>query len=336
MRRITGLFALLVAVPLLADVKQLVNEGIALHDQGRYDEAIAKYNAALAEDPSSDLAAYELAFAYHAKGDFAQCKTILEPRVKTKNPYRVEMHGILGNCYDMGGDPARAIETYRRGLKIDGNDTQLLYNLAVTLTVKGDYDEARKLLKKELAINPNHRSGHYALAQVFDAQNFRVPATLSYLRFLSVEPSGERAKAAASRAVTLLGAGVERKDEQNISITIDSNSRKEEGDFSATEMMMALAGATQSLPENENKSDFEKTLGHVITTLAMVVEGPDKKRNYTATQLVPFFRTLSDRKLLEAYAATAISSLGLAGGDEWRLAHADEIQAYMQFMSGAK
>ena len=66
------------------------------------------------------------------------------------------------------------------------------------------------------------------------------------------------------------------------------------------------------------------------------MEVPDKKRDYTATQVVPFFRTLYDRKLLDAYAASAISSLGLAGGDEWRLAHADAIQVYTQFMSGAK
>jgi len=241
MKRIASLFVLLLAAPLFADAPALINEGIALYDAGKYDEAIAKFKAALGEDPSNDLAAYEMALTYHAKGDAAQCQATLEPRVRKKNPYAAQMHAILGNCYDIGGDPKRAIATYRKGLKIDGEDTQLLYNLAVTLTGQGEYDEARKLLKKELTIKPAHKSGHYLLGLVFEAQNFRTAATLSFLRFLSLEPSGERAKDAATRALALLGAGVEVKDEKNINITIDPKSRTEEGDFKVVEMMMAMA-----------------------------------------------------------------------------------------------
>jgi tetratricopeptide (TPR) repeat protein len=238
-----GILLLLATGPLFADVARLVSEGTALYDAGQYDAAIAKYKAALAEDPSSDIATYELALAYQAKGDVAQCQALLEPRLRTKSRYQAAMHVILGNCYDGGGDPARAIATYRKGLKIDGNQGQLLYNLAVTLAGRGEYDEARKLLKKDLTLDPKHRSAHYLLGRVLEEQNFRVPATLSYLRFLSLEPSGDRAKEAATRAVTLLRAGIEVKDKETINITIDSHTRKEEGDYSAVEMMMALAGA---------------------------------------------------------------------------------------------
>ena len=313
-----------------------MNEGVALYDAGRYDEAVAKFKAALEEDPSSDLAAYELALTYQAKGDTAQCKAMLEPRVRTKNKYLAAMHAILGNCYDSGGDPERAVATYRKGLKIDGNDTQLLYNLAVTLAGRGDHDEARKLLKKELTINPDHRSGHYLLGLVFEAQNFRIPATLSYLRFLSLEPAGDRAKDAARRAIALLGAGVEVKDKANINITIDTKARKEEGDYGSVEMMMAIAGAAQLLPEHENESEFERSRGHVSTALAMIVEVPDRKRDYTATQIVPFFRTLYDRKLLDTYAGLALLSLRLPGSDEWRKANDESIQAYIRYRAGAK
>ena len=336
MKRILCLCALLFALPLFADVANLIKEGVALYDEGRYDDAVSKFKAALAEDPSSDRAAYELALTYHAKGDAAQCQAVLEPRIRTKNPYLAQMHAILGNCYDIAGDPKRAIATYRKGLKIDGDDTQLLYNLAVTLASSGDQDEARKLLKKELAIDPAHRSGHYLLGLVFEAQNFRTAATLSYLRFLSLEPAGDRAKDAATRALALLGAGVEVKDKRNVNITIDPGSRTEEGDFKGVEMMMALAGAAQTLEENEKKSEFEQKLGHVSTALAMIVESQKPQRDYTSQHVIPFFRELYERKLLDTFAGVALLSLRLPGSDEWRKANEESIQAYLAFQSGAK
>src|SRR5688500_8186720 len=44
-------------------LKQLITEGIALHDQGKYNEAITKYREALEIDSKSALANYELAYA---------------------------------------------------------------------------------------------------------------------------------------------------------------------------------------------------------------------------------------------------------------------------------
>ena len=330
MKRIV--LVLFFTLPLVAEVRKLVGEGVALYDAGRYDEAIAKFKEALAEEPTSDIAAYELALAYSAKGDHVECQAVLEPLVRKKGKYQAAMHAILGNCYDHGGDPARAIATYRKGLRIDGKDTQLLYNLAVTLAGKGELDEARKLLKKELGITPRHASGHFLLAKVFDAQGFRIPATLSYLRFLAFEPTGDRAKEAAARVLELLNAGVEVKDKNTVNLTIDTQARKDEGDYGAVDMMIALAGGVRLLPENENKSEFERSRAQVSSTLAMVAEGAEAGRDYTAKQVIPFFRTLYDRKLLDTYAGIAIMSLRLPGMEEWAKENEAAVDQYLAFM----
>jgi tetratricopeptide (TPR) repeat protein len=109
-RSLLALFFAL-AAPLLAQTS-LVDQGIALYDAGKYDDALAKVRAALEQNPADDLAAYELAVA-------------------KKGRYRAPFLAILGNCLNGTGDTDAAIKPYRRGLKIAPDDTQQLYNLAV-------------------------------------------------------------------------------------------------------------------------------------------------------------------------------------------------------------
>ena len=46
------------------EVKELVSQGIELHDQGNYNEAINKYKKALEIDKNSTSANYELSYTY--------------------------------------------------------------------------------------------------------------------------------------------------------------------------------------------------------------------------------------------------------------------------------
>ena len=64
-----------------------------------------------------------------------------------------------------------------------------------------------------------------------------------------------------------------------------------------------------------------------------VINYQKPQRDYTSQQVIPFFRVLYDRKLIEAYAAVAIQTLELEGGDQWRAANAASIEAYKQLMS---
>jgi tetratricopeptide (TPR) repeat protein len=327
------LFAL--AVPVLAQQPDpRIQEGIALFDAGKYDEAIARYKAVLADDPSNVLAGYELAYAYQAKGDHAQCRAVVEPLAEKEGRLQPAMLMALGSCLDLGGESDKAVAAYRRGLALAPDHPQILYNLAVTLSSRNEYAEARELLKKEVTLKPRHGSGRYLLAKVFEAESFRSAAILEYLRFLALEPSSPRGKDAAERALALLNLGVEKKGRKDISITVDPDSRIEEGDFKGWEMMLGIVSGGRFLTEKRRQSDFEKTQEQIASALAMLVEtAADLSPSYSATQNVPFFAELHKRELLDAFAATALSSLNLKGADKWQKQNAQKVAAFAAFMA---
>ncbi|HWS70515.1 MAG TPA: tetratricopeptide repeat protein, partial [Thermoanaerobaculia bacterium] len=149
-----------------------IHDATALVDAGRPDEAIAKLQQVLKDEPGNTTATYELGFAYAAKGDAKQCRATLEPIGAAKGPLQVPALTMIANCLDNAHDSKGAIETYRRALAIDPNDAEVAFNFAITLAATGAGAEARTLFERHAKADPRHASGHYALAKLFEAQNF--------------------------------------------------------------------------------------------------------------------------------------------------------------------
>ena len=325
------LFALL-AVPIAADETR-IREAIALHDAGRYDDAIAIYKSILAEDASNTFAAYELALSLQAKGDHAQCIEVTKKHADAEGELQAGFLTTLGSCLDIAGKHDEAIATFRKGLALVPDEPMLLYNLGVTLWGQQQYAEARELLKKELTVWPAHPSGHYVLAQIFEKENFRAAAILSYLRFLALEPSSARSKDAAARALGLMSLGVTREGPKNVTVNVDAEARREEGDFSVWHMMLGLSAAARTLPEKRRKSEFELTHEQLASSLRMLIEARDDLgASYSARQNVAFFADLEENQVLDGYAAVALSSLNLKGGDRWLKKNDAAVQSYIAYI----
>ena len=111
-----------------------IQDATVLVDQGKLDEAIAALTKLSAAEPADALAAYELALAYAAKGDNANCRKTLEPLVEMKSAHHTNILGMLGNCLDQLGETDKAIASLRALLALvpDSIDDGLL--LAETQT----------------------------------------------------------------------------------------------------------------------------------------------------------------------------------------------------------
>lgn len=305
------LMALLLAAQQPDDVAARIDAATKLVDSGKLDDGIAALKQIVADHPENETAKYELALAFMGKGDAQSCRAVAEPLAETAAINRVLVLGVLANCLDELGQPAKAIETYRRGLKLAPNDSSLNFNLGVTLARQGKLDEAREALKNDTRANPWHTSGHLVLATIFEAQNFRVPAVFSYLHFLALE-SSPRAGNAAAHLRQLLDLGVETKGKET-KITVDPDAPKAEGDYMPLAMALAITSAGRTLPEKEKLSDFERVRRQVASVVEMFLDLSGDHRDYTAEVHRPFFAAMKKEKLIDAFAAIAIAPLKLNG-----------------------
>ena len=309
---------------------QQIAEANALTDAGKFDDAIAKLQQVLTDDPADKTARYELGLAYGDKGDTKQCLATLEPIGNAAGPMQVAALTMIANCLDTAHDGKAAIATYRRALAIDRNDPEVAFNLGIALARNGGpYDEARELLKKHAIADPDHASGHYALAKVFEGMNFPIPALFSYLHFLALEPTGSRAADAAARVRLLMDAGVQ-KTAKGANITIDPTASTAEGDYSAMAMILPITAASRGFKEKAKLSEFEQIREQLKTDVLLLSEA-GKQTDYTATVNARFFEEMKKAKALDGFAAAALLTQKLPGTQEWSVAHEAEVNAFLEW-----
>src|ERR1039458_3623282 len=133
--------------------KGIVDRGLALDHQRRFDEALVEYNKALALQPDYGRAYYDIGVVKGEKGD-----------------------------------TAGAIEAYRRAIALNYHNDGLYKNLGITLNEFRRYAEAEEILRKGLAEFPNNCCIMYHLAHSLVGQRRFEEAIVYYREIIRIHP----------------------------------------------------------------------------------------------------------------------------------------------------
>jgi tetratricopeptide (TPR) repeat protein len=311
-----------------------IREGVALHDRGDYDGAIRKYEGVLAENPSNVLALYEMSYSYSAKRDYNKSIELATRGAQYQSDQLAGFYVLIGNDLDILGQTDKAIEVYKRGLKLFPSNGALHFNLGVAYKNAGRLDDAKKSLKTSLTINPQHPGSNLLLAALFYNMGYRTPALLAAARFLALEPKGERAATALKIVREVLGGGATPGSKPNeITINVDMNAKKDEGDFAGIDMFLGLAAAVDMSDKDKGKpkTEAERLVGQFDSLITMIGEQEAKRKQTTFVfqYYVPYFEEMKRRGLVEAFVYNALQSTGLPGVREWIDANSGHV---MQFL----
>ncbi len=312
-----------------------VREGIELHERGDYDGAIRKYQAVLAENPSNVLALYEMGYSYSAKKEYAKALEVARRGAEYKSEQLAGFYLLIGNNLDLLGEPEKAIEVYKKAVKEFPADGMLHFNLAVAYRGQGKLDEARKSLKSAVAATPLHPSSHLLLAATFYGGGYRTPALLAASRFLVLEPATQRSPSAVRLLREVLGGGASRGSKPNeINLALDLNAKKDEGDFSAVEMVLGFSAALGMTEKEQEKTEAQKLVKQFESVLAVLEERADKRPStFVEKFYVPYFVELKKRGHTEAFVYHVLKSSGLPGVAEWTETNSGRV---MQFLLWSK
>lgn len=256
------------------------NLGDAYLKDGRVDDAIADYKAAVAIDPSLAESHNDLGVAFFHAGKLddavAQFRLVLD-----RGDANAEAHNNLGNVFASQRRFADAVAQYQEAVEIDPSDTGAHYNLGNALMRLGRVNDAIGEYQKTLALSPGDVDGHYNLASAFLGQGKLDNALSEYRRTLELNPSNANAHmnlGAIFLQKGLLGdAIVEFKEAINIdSGYADARFNLANAFMQAGRLDEAIDQFQKILEENPNDTEASRSLGIALSRRGKIEEANAK------------------------------------------------------------
>lgn len=326
------------------DINQLMEEGVAYHDKGDYDEAISKYDQVLKLDKNNLLALAEKAFTLMSLQEYKKAIKLCKKAIKNHPGHKdlKTVYVTYGNACDALGKPAQSIKVYDEGIEAFPDFYLLHFNKGITLVGQKELSKAILCFQQSARLNPRHASSHNALARMLDMKNKKTPAILAYSRFLVVEPQSARARENIRFLQEILNGNTEQKEDNTISISLDASGlgdttadgRPKENSFRTTDMILALTAALDYSDENKDQTDVEKFIRKFEVMCSSIKEVKEKNHGFYWDYYVPYFVELKDNDLIETFAYIAFATSDESYVEAWLSAHQDEIDAFYQW-SGA-
>ena len=146
-----------------------MSKAIALHNQGRFAEAIVEYEQILRRRPDDETVAANLASALVRVGRVDEGIGIYR-ELTTKDVRQPELWFNFANALQRAGNVAEAKQTFERTLEIAPKFFPAALNLANLIRDSGDTDSAVAMYRHAIAMNPQHPRPRINLAKLLRSQ----------------------------------------------------------------------------------------------------------------------------------------------------------------------
>lgn len=245
------------AIP--SDAEAQFTLGNALRQQGRFEEAVARYGEALRINPTHVLARHNVGSAFLALGRFGEAESSYR-RVLELNPNIPESHSNMGNALLAQRRPEEAVQSYRRALILNPQLAVAHSNLGDALRDLGRAEEAAASCRNALAIDPNHAETHNSLGNALLDLGRLADAAASYARALSIHPRFVKAYVNLAIVLRLMGNPAEAESMCRQALEVDSAAaaalallaelRADSGQFAEAESLFKRAAEVDpNMPE---------------------------------------------------------------------------------------
>jgi tetratricopeptide (TPR) repeat protein len=299
---ILGLFLFTTSLFGQTKIDSLIQQGVYLHDAGQYDKAIEIYKQALAIDPNSDIANYEISFSYMSAKDYENSIKHSNKVIELNKDYVLQAYLTKGSSLDYLGKTNESIKLFEKGLKKFGDNYLLYYNLGYDYYKIKNYDKAEEAFANAIKTNPNHASSHLILAQLMADLNKNVQSLLCLNYFLLLEPNTERSKTAFRLLEKQFGGNVEKDKEKPNQINILIGADQMDSEFGPANLMISMLQASNYTEENKGKSEDQLFIENTKSFFNILGElKKDKNKGLWWNFYVPFFNDLANSDHIETY-----------------------------------
>jgi protein O-GlcNAc transferase len=145
--------------------KQILQEGLRLHQSGRLAEAASRYRQVLEQEPDSPDATHYLGLLAYQNKRYDDAVRLIGKSIgiKADSP---PAHSNLGNALAMLGRYAEAEAAFRNALALDPRLADAWFNLANVQREQQKFDDADAAYRQVISLRPDHTGAYNNLANL--------------------------------------------------------------------------------------------------------------------------------------------------------------------------
>lgn len=167
---------------------QLVQQGLALHQQGRVPEAEPFYRRALALEPEQSDALHLLGVVLSQKGNQGEAETLVRRALKVQ-PHHTAYHNSLGRILLLQGRMEEGIAALEEALRLAPQNPEAHFNVGEALLAQNHPGQAEPRYRRALELKPAHASAAFGLGRALWAQGDQ-PGALTWFQLASLLEPG--------------------------------------------------------------------------------------------------------------------------------------------------
>ena len=311
------------------NTNDLIKQGVDLHNQGNYTEAINKFTEALKTDPENGYANYEISLSLYYIKRPDDAMPHLEKAVKSTNKeLAVASYSLLASIYDEKNQSAKAVDIYKEAIKINPDYPQIFYNLGIVYSRMQQYPEAENAAIEAIKHNPKNASSLRLYALVCFHENKRANALMGLCSFILVEPTGARAGEAYGNIQHILQGGVLKDANGKTTIQVSPNDEKETGTYNMSINMATISAQSKGL------AGLAMLEYQLKTTFGIVGELSAKKtdKSFFDKFFADYFYKLSQSNYMPAFTHTIALTDPKADSANWSKQNTDQINGLAQWL----
>jgi tetratricopeptide (TPR) repeat protein len=279
--------------------KQLVDEGVALNDSGKYTQAIERYNSALKADPTYLRADYELGYTLYSSGKGMDAIPYLEKVVAQPGDLDAQTCDLLGSIYDDNKQPDKAIEYFKKGIAIDPKFERLHFNLGISYLRQKQYDAGEAEEIEAIKLDPKHASAQrmYGIAE-YEKGN-KTQSLIIWCSFLLLEPQSARSAGAFKYVYAILNDGVKYNGPKKVTITIPKGDMKP--DDLLLQMTVVNSMDDKSLAGRKLSTPVDTLSVQLTAVFKMQAQSLQNNNDFFSSYFAKYFGQLANSGNMDAF-----------------------------------
>ncbi|MBQ8804623.1 MAG: tetratricopeptide repeat protein [Tyzzerella sp.] len=154
-----GFIGLIILMVLLSGCASNIREGVSLLEEGKYEDAVAKFQEDIDKEKNLDEAYRGMGIAYYEQESYAEAADCFKTALENKAEETASIYHLLGTCYLQTADYENAVSNYNKALAMEDcteeMKKEMLFNKIAAYENLADWESAKTAVSEYLEAYPD-------------------------------------------------------------------------------------------------------------------------------------------------------------------------------------